>query len=94
MKDAPESYYNRCRGVFKPLAGGNAFCIHDSHGELKAAVTGEVVAQDTLLEETGAITAHPFWKWSQRVIVPQNKLEGAVSGSCGNGDDVPFQRAI
>lgn len=51
-----------------------------------------------LLEETGAITAHPFWKGSQQVqpavIVPENKLEGAVSGSRGNGEDVLFQRAI
>lgn len=51
-----------------------------------------------LLEETGAITAHPFWKGSQQVqpavIAPENKLEEAVSSSCGNGEDVPFQRTI
>lgn len=50
------------------------------------------------MEETGAITARPFWKGSWRmppaVIAPENKLEGAVSSSRGDGDDVPFQRTI
>jgi len=49
-----------------------------------------------ILEESGDITARPFWKGSQQVqtavIVPENKLEGAVSGSHGDGEDVPLQR--
>lgn len=50
-----------------------------------------------LLEESEAFKAHLFWKSSQQVqpavIVPENKLEGAISSSRGNGGDVPLQRA-
>lgn len=45
MKGAPEADPSRCTGISKPLAGGNALCIPDGRGELKAAATGEVVAQ-------------------------------------------------
>lgn len=45
MKGAPEPDSNRCTGISKPLAGGNAFCIPDGHGELQAAAAEEVVAQ-------------------------------------------------
>lgn len=45
MKGAPESDYNSCTGVFKPLAGENVLCINDSHAETEAAATREVVAQ-------------------------------------------------
>lgn len=90
MKGAPEADPSRCTGISKPLAGGNAFCIPDGRGELKAAVTGEVVAQPfERLKGTGTIRAHPFWKGSQKVqpaaIEPENKLEGADKSSCGDG---------
>lgn len=100
MKDASESYNNRCTGVLEPLAGGNAFCRRSSRGQLQAAMAADPGAHafEIHLEETGAITARPFWKRSQHVqpavIAPKNKLEGAICSSRGNGDDVPFQSTI
>lgn len=100
MKDASECCDNRCTGVLEPLAAGTAFCIRYSRGELQAAVTAETVARtfEIHLEETGAITARPFWKRSQHVqpavIAPKNKLEGAICSSRGKGDDVPFQGTV
>lgn len=63
MKDAPESDYNRCTGVFKPLAGENILRIYDNHAETEAAATREVVAQlceiqtDKKLEQSQLISS-------------------------------------
>lgn len=69
MKGAPEPDPNRCTGISKPLAGGNALCIPDGCGELKAAASGEVVAQ-------------PFERATQKEL---EQLELILSGRGASG---------